>query len=147
LNLDLDLFLLIFLTLTQTLTRRTYLNTKPCVLIIRFLSVFDMLNITLCMRTWREVRSFRIIFPPCLPRYVPGDFSRPRKFLRNIECIPKIYRHVLSSSKKHSTETLVKSFDECCMRTVLTVVCYWTSRQDISAQKFVSLSAELIATL
>ena len=32
----------IFFLLTQTLTRHTYLNTKPYALLISFLSVFDM---------------------------------------------------------------------------------------------------------
>jgi len=38
------------------LNRQTYQNTKPWAL-VRFLSVFDMKAIVLCMRTWREVRN------------------------------------------------------------------------------------------
>jgi len=51
-------------------------------LIISFLSVFDMQNITLCMRTWREVRNFarhRIT----TGRFVVGDFAFCLKGLRS----------------------------------------------------------------
>jgi len=56
--------------------------------------------------------------------YAP-DFHSPSSFLRNLECMPKTFTHVLSTSRKYTTAFLVKSFGECCGRTVLTVACYW----------------------
>jgi len=53
LDLFIDLNYFSFSNPTQTLTPHTYLNTKQWALIISFHSVFDMQNITLCMRTWR----------------------------------------------------------------------------------------------
>jgi len=58
--------------------------------------------------------------------------------------MPKTFTHVLSTSRKHSTGFLVKSFGECCRRTVLMAACYWPSSHCIPpAQKFVSVSGEL----
>jgi len=48
----------LFVNPTQTLTRHTYLNTNSQALIISFISVFGMYDITLCIRTWYEVRNF-----------------------------------------------------------------------------------------
>jgi len=58
LDLVLDLNYFSFSNPKLSLTLHTYQNTKSLALIISFLSVFDMQNITLCMRTWREVRNF-----------------------------------------------------------------------------------------
>ena len=57
LDLDIDAFIFIFLILNQILTGQTNLNAKPSAPIISFLGVFDVLNITLFMWTWREVRN------------------------------------------------------------------------------------------
>jgi len=40
----------------------------------------------------------------------------------------------LSTSRKHTTGILVKSFGECCVSTVLTAACYWPSSHCIPAQ-------------
>jgi len=39
--------------------------------------------------------------------------------------MPNISTHVLSTSKKHTTGSLMKSFWECCGSAVLMAVCYW----------------------
>jgi len=57
--------------------------------------------------------------------------------------MPKMFTHVLSTSRKHTTEFFVKSFGECGVSTVLTAACYWPSSHCIPAQKFVSASGEL----
>ena len=54
--------------------------------------------------------------------------------------MPKTFPHVLSTSRKHSTGFLVKSFGEFCGSTVLTAACYWPSSHFIPAQKFVCAS-------
>jgi len=41
------------------------------------------------------------------------------------------------------TGFLVKSFEECCVSTVLTAACYWLSSQCIPAHAFVPVSGEL----
>ena len=46
---------------------------------------------------------------------------------------------VLLTSKKHTTESLEKSFREFCRSTVLTAVSYWWSSHCISAEKFVTV--------
>ena len=56
--------------------------------------------------------------------------------------MPKTTTHVLSTSRKNTTEFLVKSFVECYGITVLTT-CYWSSSHCIPAQKFVPVSGEL----
>ena len=64
------------------------------------------------------------------------------KFSRNLRSLPKF--HVLFSSSKHTTESLVKSFGKCCeSTTVLTATCYWPSSHCILCSEFVSVSAEL----
>jgi len=50
---------------------------------------------------------------------------------------------VLSTLRKHVTGSVVKNFVESYMNTVLTAACYQPSSDSISAQKFVSVSAEL----
>ena len=50
--------------------------------------------------------------------------------------------HVLSTSRKHTTGFLVRSFGRYCGNTVLTAACYWPSSHCIPAQKFVSVSGE-----
>jgi len=69
--------------------------------------------------------------------------SLSSKFLRNLGSMPKTFPHVLSTSRKHTTGFLVKSFRECCGSAVLTAACYWPSSHCIPAQKFVSASGEL----
>ena len=39
--------------------------------------------------------------------------------------MPKTSTHVLSTSRKHATRFLVKSFGECCGSMALTAACYW----------------------
>ena len=56
-DLVLDLNYFSFSNPNPAITRHTYLNTKPYAPIITFLNAFDMLNNTLCMCTWREVRN------------------------------------------------------------------------------------------
>jgi len=70
-------------------------------------------------------------------------FYSPAKFLRNLGSMLKTSSHVLSTSRKHTTEFLVKSFEEFSVRTVLTAACYWSSRHCIPDQKFMSVSGEL----
>ena len=53
-----DLNYFSFSTPKAILNRDTYLNTNYQVLIVSFISVFGMYNITLCMHTWYEVRNF-----------------------------------------------------------------------------------------
>ena len=54
---------------------------------------------------------------------------------------------VLLTSRKHTTEFLVKSFGRCCGSTVLTATCYWSSSHCIPVQNFVSVSGELNHTV
>jgi len=46
----------------------------------------------------------------------------------------KTSSHALSTSRKHTTGFLVKSFGERCVSTVLTAACYWPSSHCIPAQ-------------
>jgi len=69
--------------------------------------------------------------------------SLSSKFLRNLGRMSKTFTHVLSTSREHTTELLVKSFGKRCVSTVLTAACYWPSSHCIPAQKFVSVSGEL----
>jgi len=54
--------------------------------------------------------------------------------------MPKTSAAILSTLKKHKTETLVTSCVECCKSTISTASCYRTSSQCIPVQKFVSVS-------
>jgi len=56
--------------------------------------------------------------------------------------MPKTFTHVLSTSRKHTTGFLMKSFGECC-GPVLTTACYWPSSHCIPAQTFVPASGKL----
>ena len=69
------------------------------------------------------------------------------KFSRNLGNMPKTYTHVLSTSGKHTTGFLVKSLVECFGSMVLTAACYWPWSHFIPAQKFGSVSTELITTV
>ena len=69
--------------------------------------------------------------------------SLSSKFLRNPGSMPKAFTHVLTTSREHTTEFLVKSFGKRCVSTVLTAACYWLSSLCIPAQMFVSVSGEL----
>jgi len=55
----------------------------------------------------------------------------------------KTSSHVLSTSRKHTTGYLAKSFEEFSVSVVSTATCYWPSNHCIPAQKFVSVSGEL----
>jgi len=70
-------------------------------------------------------------------------FPLSSKLLKNVGSMVKRSTYALSTSRKHTTGFLVKSFVECCGCTVLTAACYWPSSHFISAQKFVSVSGEL----
>ena len=65
------------------------------------------------------------------------------KFLRNLGSMPKTFKHVLSTSGKHTTGFLVKCYGERCGSTVLTTACYWLSSHCSPAQKLVSASGKL----
>jgi len=69
-------------------------------------------------------------------------FSLSSKFSRNLGSIPKMFTYVLSTSRSHTTGTLVKSFGECCEKITggrdLT-----PSSHYIHAQMFLSVWAEL----
>jgi len=60
--------------------------------------------------------------------------SLSSKVLRNLVSMPKTPPHILSTSRKHTTRFLVKSFGG-----VLTVACYWASSHCIPAQKFTTV--------
>ena len=68
-----------------------------------------------------------------------SKFSLSSKLRRNLgrTGISKTSTHVLSTSRKHTTGFVVKSYWECRGRTVLTAACYWPSSHCILAQKFV----------
>jgi len=70
-------------------------------------------------------------------------FSLSSKILRTLGSMPKTSTHALSTSRKHTTGFLVKSFGECCGCAVLTTACYWPSSHCIPAQKFVFVWGEL----
>jgi len=55
--------------------------------------------------------------------------------------------HVLSTSGKHTTGLLVKSFGGCCGSTVFMGASCWQSSNCISAQKIVFVLTELITTV
>jgi len=65
------------------------------------------------------------------------------KFLRNLGSMPKTFKHVLSTSGKHTTGFLLKCYGERCGSTVLTTACYWLSSHCSPAQKLVSASGKL----
>ena len=65
------------------------------------------------------------------------------KFLRNLESMPKTFKHVLPTSRRNTTGILVKSLGECCGSTVLTAACYWPWSDCIPVQRFLSVTEEL----
>ena len=65
------------------------------------------------------------------------------KFLRNLGSMPKTSTYALSTSRKHTTGFLVKSFGEWCGSTVLTAASYLPSSHCIPAPKLVSMSGKL----
>jgi len=69
--------------------------------------------------------------------------SLSSKSLKHLGSVPKTSSRGLSTSRKHTTGFLVKSFGECYVSTVLTAACYWQSSHCIPAQKFVSVSGKL----
>jgi len=74
------------------------------------------------MGTWCEVRNFasqKFRLTPAVA--LQTKFSLFIKFSRNLGRKAKASTHVLSTSKKHTTRFLVKSFGRCCGSTVLTV--------------------------
>ena len=77
-----------------------------------------------------------------LPQHSEQLFSFS-KFSRNPGCMPKPYRHVLSTSGRYMAGFLVKRFGGCCENTVLTGASCWASSNCIPAQKVVPLSTEL----
>jgi len=79
----------------------------------------------------------------CPGRTTTGQISLFSKFSRNLASRPKISAHVLSTSRKHATGFLLKTFGECCGSTVLTAAFKWPPNHCIPAQKFVSVSEEL----
>ena len=81
------------------------------------------------------------VFVPAVA--LQAKFHSPAKFLRNLGSMLKTSSHVLSTSRKHTTGFLVKSFEEFSVRTVLTAACYWPSSHCIPDQKFVSVSGKL----
>jgi len=80
-----------------------------------------------------------VFIPPIV---LQTKISLSSKFSRNFGSMPKTFTHVLSTSRKHTTGFLMKSFGECC-GPVLTTACYWPSSHCIPAQKFVSASGKL----
>jgi len=72
-----------------------------------------------------------------------GRISLSSKFLRNLGSMLKTSSHVLSTSRKHKTGFLVKSFKEFSVSAVLTTACCWPSSHCIPAQKLVSVLGEL----
>jgi len=63
---------------------------------------------------------------------VQTKISLSSKILRNLGRMPKTFTHVLSTSRQHTAEFLVKSFGKCCGSIVLTPDCYWPSRYSCS---------------
>jgi len=55
---------------------------------------------------------------------LPTKFQLFSKFFRNPGSIPKMFTNALSTSRKHTTGFLVKSFGGRCVCTVLTAACY-----------------------
>jgi len=70
-------------------------------------------------------------------------FTLHHIFEKSWEYAEYVFTNALSTSRKHLTGFLVKSFAERCGCTVVTAACYWPSRHCIPAQKFMSLSGEL----
>ena len=70
-----------------------------------------------------------------------------QQIFENHGSMPTTSTHFLSTSRKHMSELLVKSFGDCCESTVLTAACYWSSSHCIPAQKFVSVSGSYITTV
>ena len=50
--------------------------------------------------------------------------SLSSKVSKNLGCMPKTSAHVLSTSRKHRTELVLKILQECCGSTILTAVFY-----------------------
>jgi len=76
-----------------------------------------------------------------------AKFSLSNKNLRKRWSMPKTSTHVLLTSRKQKTRFFVNIFEKCCGRTGLTTACYWPSYHCIPAQKFVSVSVNLIQNL
>ena len=82
-----------------------------------------------------------VVFVPAAT--IQTAFSLSSKVSRNLGSTPKTSTHVLSTSRKHTTGFVVKSFGKRCRGMVLSAACYWPSSHCIPAQKFVSVSTEL----
>ena len=61
--------------------------------------------------------------------------SLSSNILRNLGSMLKTSSHASSTSRKHTIEFLVKSFEECCRSTVLKAACYWPSSHCIPAKE------------
>jgi len=70
----------------------------------------------------------------CPGRSNTDHISLSSKILRNLGSMLRTSSHALSTSRKHMTGFLVKSFGERCMSTVLTAACYWPPSHYIPAQ-------------
>ena len=110
---------------------------------------FQMINICVdkCLEKRRReiiesnLNGTQCIFRPC--RSNTDHTSLSSKILRNLGGTLKTSSRTLSTSRKHTTGFLVKSFGECCVSTVLTAACYWPSSNCISPRTFASVSGEL----
>ena len=77
-----------------------------------------------------------------------NKFPLSSKFKKSWEHTKDLYTtHVLSTSGKHTTGLLVKSFGGCCGSTVFMGASCWQSSNCISAQKIVFVLTELITTV
>ena len=70
------------------------------------------------------------------------NFTLQQIFEKSWEYV-KNFAHVFSTSRKHATGFLMKSFGECCKSRVMTTTFYWPSIHCILPQKFVSASGRL----
>ena len=108
---------------------------------------FQIINIYVAkcfVKRCREITESKLNDTQCgFRRSTTDHISLSRKILSNLRNMLKISSHALSTSRKHTTWFLVKSFGECCACTVLTAACYWSSSHCIPVQKFVSVSGEL----
>jgi len=68
--------------------------------------------------------------------------SLPNKFLRNRGIMPMMSTLVLSTSEKHATGSLEKSFGQFCRNTCFTT-CHWPITHCKPAQKFVPVPVAL----
>ena len=62
------------------------------------------------------------VFVPAIA--IKTTFHSPAQILRNLGSMLKTSSPALSTTRKHKTGLLLKSFGECCVSTMLTSACY-----------------------